>query len=810
MKNNIEFGDVEALQRALSGNAFGNARVAGIDAALEIRNHTTELKAVTATVLASTAMVIPVAQASAAGQTPNAFGALHTPSFDVNPKTPAHQAAKHILATRTAPGAFETTNSSDTTKVIEVKLTPGDSVWREALIVDAKYGGKVRPTVTEIEQENNIQPNQVRDLAVGRELHVTVGATKTTEADKPPAPDKAATIKVQHYKKPDIAASLSPTTGGAVYPISKETAPSSKATSRPVTTVKKTSSAQLPANQPATPNVSPAPEPTPAQNTVPAATPEQVVPAPATPTTPAIPNVPAAAAGTSAAEASSLPTAASSIPQPETSSPAKASAAVHHKTVHHTAPSQPKANHHTTAHQHKVKFHHLAKAKYLAECSLNSTSPLVGSTPAAKIFSYLVDCDGDSVAGAAGMLGNFQHEDVTLNPEKIENGGLSPNPYDAGSGGWDIEQTTPGSAIFTYAREYGITGKVWRLRTQLEVISGQLKGHSPTGYPDLNATMQNITDPTEAAYLADVDFEGPQYGGNLPNREQLASQAVQDNQALLNSHAATGTGAHKHTEHAHKKKHHSEKPTSTATQSGSAVSNQTSGGTNNPTPTSIPATEHKPHKIHKVHKLHKHKLSSDSTHTSPNAAIYYAALRYNAASYALSMAAGHEGVKQWHRDFPQINPSAVVDCSGLINLAVGTATGGRDEINDDTTTELTDTANWERITFSMAGRGDIIQPAIGDPHVEVIDNVKGETIHTFGAHTSLTAQPNQVGPATYTYNPADVFLRFVGNGAPLGSQIEAPVASHPQSIPKSVPKSVPNVQNHNHHHAKTHSHVHRT
>lgn len=132
------------------------------------------------------------------------------------------------------------------------------------------------------------------------------------------------------------------------------------------------------------------------------------------------------------------------------------------------------------------------------------------------------------------------------------------------------------------------------------------------------------------------------------------------------------------------------------------------------------------------------------------------------------MIAGHEGVSQWHKDFPKIGPRAVLDCSGLVNLAVGTATHGRVKLDENTKSELQDKKYWHEESFSEVQRGDLIQPNIGDPHVEVVNRVKGNTIYTFGAHTSEVPQPQQVGPAEYTLKSGDVFLRYVGPGAPLG------------------------------------------
>lgn len=203
------------------------------------------------------------------------------------------------------------------------------------------------------------------------------------------------------------------------------------------------------------------------------------------------------------------------------------------------------------------------------------------------------------------------------------------------------------------------------------------------------------------------------------------------------------------------------------------------------------------------------KIKKQSHHTLGNAALYYTALKYNPVSYSETMIAGHESAKEWHINYPKISPKALLDCSGLVNLDVYTATGGRVDLNENTKGELKDTQYWQHEPRYKAGRGDLIEPVINGrvgEHVEIVNYVKGNDIYTFGAHTSQVPQPNQVGPAHYIYNPKDIFLRYIGPGAPLGGAVQpqprstdpAPDHKHPKATPPAWPnpKALAKAWNH--------------
>jgi len=380
------------------------------------------------------------------------------------------------------------------------------------------------------------------------------------------------------------------------------------------------------------------------------------------------------------------------------------------------------------------KSHGTAPTSNRGECT--STGHMSGKTPRQIAMNYFMICQRESVAQAAGVVGNLMQEDYGLRPKEIQNGGSSNNPADAGQGGWGIAQWTPGVKATNESKKYGIKGPMYTLQAQLALVSAEMKGQSPTGQLDMAKVLKQAKDPSQAAERFEQYFEeGPIAsigGGQLSNRQKYARQAAREF-------------------------------------GGTALQALRSQG-------------------------HWQSSGSHSHHTGGNAAIYYAALKYKPASYQETMIAGHEGVSQWHKDFPKIGPEAVIDCSGLVNLAVASATGGRVTLNENTKTERTDKKDWQEEPYSKVKRGDLIQPVIGNHmgnHVEIVNYVEGNKIYTFGAHTSHAPQPDQVGPAQYVENPKDVFLRYVGAGAPLGNKVSTQTSTKPPAAGNKHPKATP-------------------
>lgn len=142
-----------------------------------------------------------------------------------------------------------------------------------------------------------------------------------------------------------------------------------------------------------------------------------------------------------------------------------------------------------------------------------------------------------------------------------------------------------------------------------------------------------------------------------------------------------------------------------------------------------------------------------------NAKIYCEAIKYDPISYQESIAGGHQGAVAWHATCPVINASCILDCSGLVNIAVYDAF--KIDLRENTTSEFADTNHWKHITLSQLQRGDLIQPNSG--HVEIVDKIVGGTIYTFAAHSANRPQPDQVGPAQYPASQTMyAYLSFTG------------------------------------------------
>jgi hypothetical protein len=88
------------------------------------------------------------------------------------------------------------------------------------------------------------------------------------------------------------------------------------------------------------------------------------------------------------------------------------------------------------------------------------------------------------------------------------------------------------------------------------------------------------------------------------------------------------------------------------------------------------------------------------------------------------------------------------------------------ELRENTSSERADIGKyWKKLAnFSDMKPGDIIQPNPG--HVEIVDKVQGNVVHTFGAHSSHYPQPDQVsehGSGT-AKGSGQLYLRYIGPG----------------------------------------------
>lgn len=158
--------------------------------------------------------------------------------------------------------------------------------------------------------------------------------------------------------------------------------------------------------------------------------------------------------------------------------------------------------------------------------------------------------------------------------------------------------------------------------------------------------------------------------------------------------------------------------------------------------------------------------SADCQSAQGSAKIICAAEKYDIVSYIWGD--GHAGGAKWHSNCKTLSASCGLDCSGLVNIAVYDAF--HVDLMQNTASERAAIGKpgqpgktWQRVTLDKVQPGDLIQPNEG--HVEIIDSIQGNTINTFGAHTSKAPQPQQVGPAKYKPSAEHIYLHYIGPGS---------------------------------------------
>lgn len=172
----------------------------------------------------------------------------------------------------------------------------------------------------------------------------------------------------------------------------------------------------------------------------------------------------------------------------------------------------------------------------------SSVGPLTGNDNVEKSFNYFIK-QGLTDAQSAGIVGNMMVESgISVNPMIIQGGGTSKNPADAGGGGYGIIQWTPGSKLVTYAGKLSVTGNIYELAPQLDVVWGMLSG-KVDGEPNLITQYKTITNVKEATDFITDKFERPaQASANKLGREKFAGQVI-DTYGGTTSGAVSGSNA---------------------------------------------------------------------------------------------------------------------------------------------------------------------------------------------------------------------------------------------------------------------------
>lgn len=156
-------------------------------------------------------------------------------------------------------------------------------------------------------------------------------------------------------------------------------------------------------------------------------------------------------------------------------------------------------------------------------CAIGANVSLVGNDNIEKAFRFFVS-KGFTPPQAAGILGNMRAESGVV-PTKIQGGGDSKNPQDAGGLGWGIIQWTPGNKVLNVASQAGITTPIYELGTQLEIVWWHLNNVSPNGYRNVINGLKNTASSDEATVYFEVHMEGAGIK-NYPLRKQFAREVL--------------------------------------------------------------------------------------------------------------------------------------------------------------------------------------------------------------------------------------------------------------------------------------------
>lgn len=146
---------------------------------------------------------------------------------------------------------------------------------------------------------------------------------------------------------------------------------------------------------------------------------------------------------------------------------------------------------------------------------------LSGNDNETKIWNYFIQ-KGLSAIQTAAIIGNLQQES-SFNPEEIESDGNSKNPSDSGGGGWGLAQWTPGSKVVGIAQGLHISGPIYELATQLDVIWGEMNTSTPASYTGFTKAFKGINDLAQATDFFTKNYEA---AGIVGPRFQYATDAL--------------------------------------------------------------------------------------------------------------------------------------------------------------------------------------------------------------------------------------------------------------------------------------------
>lgn len=135
---------------------------------------------------------------------------------------------------------------------------------------------------------------------------------------------------------------------------------------------------------------------------------------------------------------------------------------------------------------------------------------LTGNTPEEQVWNFF-KAAGLSDNDVAAVMGNLDQESG-FNPEAIENGGTTKDPTSVGHTGWGLAQWY-GDEVLGEARDNHISGPIYELLTQLNLILAQMHGSAPTGTHDTFSGIQHQSSLSDKVNYFEQYYEGAGISG---------------------------------------------------------------------------------------------------------------------------------------------------------------------------------------------------------------------------------------------------------------------------------------------------------
>lgn len=154
-----------------------------------------------------------------------------------------------------------------------------------------------------------------------------------------------------------------------------------------------------------------------------------------------------------------------------------------------------------------------------------AATTLNGNTNLEKIYNYMLG-KGLTDFQAAGVVGNISRESGGY-PDRVQGKSPEQGVKDPSgiSVGWGLIQWTPGSKVIGIAKQAGITGPIYSLATQLDIIWWHMNNTTPTGVRNFINEYKTTSSVEQATTLYEEKMEAAGVPA-LPDRIAAAKLAM--------------------------------------------------------------------------------------------------------------------------------------------------------------------------------------------------------------------------------------------------------------------------------------------